>query len=167
MQESSEQNVPQSNDSQNQPTRTIDPIAPAPIPAGASGGLSGQGVNAMPEETKGWSWAGFFLTWVWGVFNGVWISLLAFVVPWPIMNIILGMKGKEWAWQGKKWDNVEQFRNSQHKWNVAGIILGVLGLLVVPIILFLMVIVALNPTEKLQEAQEQQLQQQDFEFSQP
>lgn len=41
---------------------------------------SGRGEFAVvPEEVKRWSWAGFFLTWIWRIFNGVYISLLALI----------------------------------------------------------------------------------------
>ena len=46
-----------------------DPIAPSKSPIQSSGGnTSGQGSSAVvPEEVKGWSWGGFFLTWIWGI----------------------------------------------------------------------------------------------------
>lgn len=157
-------NETQPNQQPTQPSPTIDPIAPSKPSVQSSGeNTSGQGSSAVvPEEVKGWSWGGFSLTWIWGIFNGVWLSLLALIVPWPVMNVVLGVKGRELAWQSKRWDSVEQFKAAQHKWSIAGIILGVLGL-VIPIILILIliVVVAINPAERLREAeQQQQLQQQ-------
>jgi hypothetical protein len=86
---------------------------------------SGQGESAIvPEEVKGWSWGAFVLTWIWGVFNGVLISLLCLI---PVLNlawaIVLGIKGNEWAWRNKKWDSIEHFKNTQRPWNIAGIVL--------------------------------------------
>jgi hypothetical protein len=86
---------------------------------------SGQGESAIvPEEVKGWSWGAFVLTWIWGVCNGVLIALLCFI---PVFGIawafVLGVKGNEWAWRNKKWDSIEQFKNTQRSWNIAGIIL--------------------------------------------
>jgi hypothetical protein len=50
----------------------------------------------LPIGVKGWSWGAFFLTWIWGIPNRVWLSLLAWI---PIVNIfvaiILGFKGRE------------------------------------------------------------------------
>jgi hypothetical protein len=86
---------------------------------------SGQGASAIvPEEIKGWSWAGFSLTWIWGIFNGVLISLLALIPFFAfVWAIVLGIKGREWAWRNKKWDSVEHFRNSQRPWDIAGIVI--------------------------------------------
>lgn len=105
----------------------------------------------VPEEVKGWSWGGFFLTWVWGIFNGVLISLLALIVPGPIMNVVLGLKGREWAWQSRRWESIEHFNRVQKNWAIAGLVL----LLIIPI-LVVIVLVAINPAARIQEAQENQ-----------
>jgi len=102
---------------------------------------SGQGASAIvPEEVKGWSWAGFGLTWIWGVFNGVLISLLALIPFFAfVWAIVLGIKGREWAWRNKKWDSVEHFKNTQGPWDIAGIVLfaiWVVGIILIPGILF-------------------------------
>jgi hypothetical protein len=86
---------------------------------------SGQGYSAIvPTELIGWNWGAFSLTWLWGISNQVWISLLA-LIPFPLisiaMMIILGIKGSELAWQYKKWDSIEQFQKSQRKWKFWGI----------------------------------------------
>jgi hypothetical protein len=105
---------------------------------------SGQGESAIvPEEVKGWSWAGFGLTWIWGVFNGVLISLLV-LIPFPFFSlawaIVLGIKGNEWAWRNKKWDSVEHFKDTQRPWNIAGIVLFAISMValiaVIPLVLF-------------------------------
>jgi hypothetical protein len=105
---------------------------------------SGQGESAIvPEEVKGWSWAGFGLTWIWGVFNGVLISLLV-LIPFPFFSfawaIVLGIKGNEWAWRSKKWDSVEHFKDTQRPWNIAGIVLFAISMValiaVIPLVLF-------------------------------
>ena len=93
---------------------------------------SGRGESAIvPEEVKGWSWAGFGLTWIWGVFNGVLISLLALIPFFAfIWAIVLGIKGNEWSWRNKKWDSVEHFKNTQRPWNIAGIVLFAIWVIV-------------------------------------
>jgi hypothetical protein len=109
---------------------TADPIAAAPLSA-AQGNTSGQGSNAVvPEEVKGWSWGAFFLTWIWGIGNSVWLALLMFipVVNW-VMPFILGIKGREWAWQAKHWDSVEQFNKTQKTWGMVGLILAITGII--------------------------------------
>jgi hypothetical protein len=113
------------------PVGTVDPIAaPTSSPAAAQGNTSGQGSGAaVPEEVKGWSWGAFFLTWIWGIGNSVWLALLAFV---PFVNLVipfvLGVKGREWAWQAKHWDSVEQFNKTQKTWGMVGLILAIIGI---------------------------------------
>ena len=103
---------------------------------------SGQGKSAIiPEAIKGWNWGAFALTWIWGICNKVWIALLVFI-PVPFFGlawaIILGVKGNEWAWQKKKWDSMEQFRSTQGKWNIAGIVVFVVSI-IIPVILLAIV----------------------------
>jgi hypothetical protein len=86
---------------------------------------SGQGPSVtVPPEIQEWNWGAFFLTWIWGVGNKVWISLLA-LVPLPFaglaISILLGIKGNEWAWQSKKWESIERFRRTQRIWMYWGI----------------------------------------------
>jgi len=86
---------------------------------------SGQGFlqGEVPPEIKEWNWGAFFLTWIWGISNKVWISFIA-IAPFPIglaMGIVLGIKGNEWAWQCKKWDTIEHFRHRQRIWMYWGI----------------------------------------------
>jgi hypothetical protein len=98
---------------------------------------SGQGASAIvPEEVRGWSWAGFSLTWIWGVFNGVLISLLALIPFFAfVWAIVLGIKGNEWAWRNKKWDSVEHFKSSQRPWNIAGIVLFAIWVIALIVVL--------------------------------
>ena len=108
---------------------------------------SGQGGSAtVPEEVKGWSWGAFALTWIWGVCNGVLLSLLCLIPLFSLAwAIVLGIKGNEWAWRNKKWDSVEHFKSTQRPWNIAGIVLfaismvalaAIIPAVIVPLILF-------------------------------
>src|SRR5437764_5850511 len=58
------------------------------------------GEGAVPDGVKGWYWGAFLFNWIWAVCNGVWIGLLVLLpfVGW-IMAIVLGVKGREWAWK--------------------------------------------------------------------
>ncbi len=79
-----------------------------------------------PEIASGFNWGAFWWTWIWGIAHNVWIALLALVAPWPVMNIILGLKGNEWAWQNRRFESVEQFRATQAAWALWGwIVVGV------------------------------------------
>ena len=84
----------------------------------------------VPEAVKGWSWGGFWLSWIWGIGNNVWIALLAFLpfVGW-VMPFVLGAKGREWAWQNKHWDSVEAFNQTQKTWGMVGLILAIIGII--------------------------------------
>ncbi len=96
---------------------------------------SGQGrLSTIPEEVRGWNWGAFFLSWIWGVGNNVWIALLAFI-PFVnfIMGIVLGIKGNEWAWRNKKWDSIEHFKKTQRTWGIVGIVLIVFSFFIFPI----------------------------------
>jgi hypothetical protein len=93
---------------------------------------SGQGKGSVPPPgVTGWSWGAFLLNWIWSLGNGTYIGLLA-MVPYVgiIMAIVLGIKGREWAWQNKRWDSVEHFNRVQKKWSAWAV-----GILVVPALL--------------------------------
>ena len=95
---------------------------------------------AKPAEApRGWNWGAFWLTWIWGIGNQVWIALLALI---PVVNIVmafvLGAKGNEWAWKAKQWNSVEDFRRTQRVWSIIGWILGALA------VLFTIIMVAIS-----------------------
>jgi len=92
---------------------------------------SGQGrLTEVPDEIKKWNWGAFFLNWIWGLGNQTYIALLCFI---PIVNIVmpfvLGVKGSEWAWQNKRWENIEHFKSVQKKWAYWGIGIFILCIL--------------------------------------
>jgi len=96
---------------------------------------SGQGkVDQLPEGIKGWSWGAFLLSWIWALGNKTWIGLIA-LIPYVgfIMAIILGIKGRQWAWQNKRWDSVEHFQRVQKKWSFWGVLI-VVGTIVLGIV---------------------------------
>jgi hypothetical protein len=102
---------------------------------------SGQGrLATIPEEVRGWNWGAFFLNWIWGIGNSVWIALLA-LLPFGniIMPIVLGVKGNEWAWRNRKWDSVAHFNRVQRIWAILGVVL-----VVFPFILALAAVVIPN-----------------------
>lgn len=114
-------------------------------PQGTSSRQSTQEVistNVVPQEIKKWNWGAFCLNWLWGVFNGVYWPLVLIVINFipyigPIISlgicIALGINGSEWAWKGKSWSSVEEYKRVQHKWALAAlwifVISFVLGLL--------------------------------------
>jgi hypothetical protein len=97
-----------------------------------AGNTSGMGKDAtIPPGVAGWSWGAFLLNWIWAVSNRTWIGLLCFI-PYVgfAMSIVLGIKGREWAWRNKRWDSVEHFQRVQRKWSIWSlvVIVGVMGL---------------------------------------
>ncbi len=49
------------------------------------------------------------------------------------MAIILGIKGREWAWKNKEWESVEHFNSVQKKWSFWGVLL-IVGVFVIGIL---------------------------------
>lgn len=114
-----------------------------PLPQSASAAPVGVAAAAsaasgdFPAELQGWNWGAFFLNWIWGIGNRVWISLLVLplaLIPFLggigvlVMMIVLGLKGNEWAWKNRHFESVEQFRAVQKTWALWGVIIFVLGL---------------------------------------
>ena len=103
---------------------------------------SGMGKDhPIPEGVSGWSWGAFIFNWIWGLGNKTYIALLAFI-PYIgfLVALWLGFKGREMAWQNKRWDSVEHFNQTQRKWSVWGgilfgvpVLLGVLAAIVIPL----------------------------------
>lgn len=98
---------------------------------GFARGASAATADAIPDGVKGWSWGAFLLNWIWGIGNSVWIALLC-LVPYVglIMAIVLGVKGREWAWKAKKWDSLEHFNRVQRSWSKWGVIVCLIGFVV-------------------------------------
>lgn len=101
---------------------------------------SGMGKNAViPEGVKGWSWGAFMFNWIWAIGNNTWIGLLA-LIPYVgfVVSIILGIKGREWAWQNKRWDSLAHFQRVQRRWSlwslifVAIAVIGILAAIAIP-----------------------------------
>ncbi len=100
----------------------------------AAENTSGQGnLAVIPREISGWNWGAFFLGWIWGIGNNVWIALIT-LIPYVgfIMSFVLGVKGSEWAWKSKRWDSIEHFKGTQRKWAYWG-----LGLIVFVILFYI------------------------------
>lgn len=97
----------------------------------------------VPEEIKKWNWGAFFLSWIWGIGNQVWIALLALI---PFVNIVmifvLGAKGSEWAWKAKEWQSVEHFKRVQRLWAIWGTVLFCVGVVGSFLIMFFFAILA-------------------------
>lgn len=115
------------------PRSSIDDINTAENTSGMGKG------HPLPAGIAGWGWGPFMWNWLWSAFNGTWIGLLA-LIPYVgfAMSIVLGVKGREWAWQNKRWESVEHFNRVQRKWSIAAAILvlvilaGIVAALLIP-----------------------------------
>jgi hypothetical protein len=87
--------------------------------------------HATPPEVRKWNWGAFFLTWIWGIGNSVWIAFLSFI---PVVNLVmpfvLGAKGSQWAWKAKQWESVEHFQRVQRKWARWGLIIFLISVVI-------------------------------------
>ncbi len=85
--------------------------------------------QAVPSILGKWNWGAFLLSWVWGVFNGAYLSLLCLV---PFLNVVwlfvTGFKGNEWAWNSGKFHTVEEFEEKQRQWTKWGIIIAAISI---------------------------------------
>lgn len=108
----------------------------------------------LPKDLGGWNWGAFLLTWIWGIGNQVWWGLLALI---PIgfvqlgVAIYLGVKGNELAWQARKYESVAQFKETQKKWAIAGLIVFIVQIILIAVFMAVVfsVIVAAVKDESL------------------
>ncbi len=92
---------------------------------------SGKGKESIiPDEIKGWNWGGFFIGLIWGPRFGIWRSLILLI---PLVNLVyifaLGLSGNELAWQNNKWRSVKEFKKVMKSWNITGVSIWVLLIL--------------------------------------
>lgn len=94
-----------------------------PAPGVVFDSQSGEKDGVVPGDIKGWNWGAAMLGSIWGVYHGVWLSLLTFI---PLFNfawmIVMGVKGNEWAWRKRKWLGVQHFNDSQWAWKRMGLV---------------------------------------------
>ena len=128
---------------QNDPPANYTPAAPTNN--SGSGNIFDASV-IVPKEIQGWNWGAFFLPGFWCIPNRVWIGLLAwtdfslitvlftFGMTWPIMAVILGVKGNEWAWKSRRWQSVKDFKRHQRMWAIAGFFIAAAILLIASLV---------------------------------
>ncbi len=95
-----------------------------------------------PEDQKylsGWSWAACMMSFVWGIGNRVWIAIILPFLP-LIGFILLGLKGRKWAWETERWESFSHFKASQKTWDFAGMILFILAVTVIVFWIMMLVI---------------------------
>lgn len=115
---------------------------------------SGKGrLYVVPGDVIGWSWGAFFWGLIWALFHRVYVIFWVLLPVSALLlqarfgrelteaqaagrmfllllcaisvQFILGRKGREWAWQNRRWDGVAHFKLVQSRWNLSGIIVFV------------------------------------------
>lgn len=112
----------------------IAPQAPAvqqpqqPAPASNSSSK----YTMTPQSLDKWNWGAFLLSWIWGIFNNVYWTLVA-LIPIPLVGLIVaiiaGVKGTRQSWENGHWNesNYSEFAQKQHNWAIAGLIVLLLS----------------------------------------
>lgn len=101
------------------PNPSGDPLRPAYSGANDSGtGPTAQ----LPAELQGLNGGAFFLNWIWAIAHNYWLGLLA-LIPCVgfFVAIYMLIKGNELAWQNRRFESVEQFKEIQKKWLIWGV----------------------------------------------
>lgn len=110
--------------------------------------------NAFPPSINKFNWGAFALWHFWGFGNKMsYLFVVYFVLSiasasqllvLPVLIITLaisfylGFKGNKLSWEKKDWASIERFEKIQHRWNVAGIVV-----ILVPLIIALILVLVL------------------------
>lgn len=95
-----------------------------PVPLSEQHFIQSQDIVSIEVELTKFNWGAFFLYPFWGFANGMWWAfLIAIFFSWAIFipNIVFGIKGSRWAWENKKWRNMNHFISVQESWKKWGI----------------------------------------------
>lgn len=130
-------------------------VHPAPGNNSGKGKLLDSSI-AVPQEIPGWNWGAFFFPGLWCIPNQVWIGLIAWSdlsiitlpftmgMTWPMMAIILGVKGNEWAWKSRRWKSIKAFKRHQRIWAIAGFCLVSVFIIVLALIVVMVVALGMS-----------------------
>lgn len=105
----------------------------------------------LPDELNSWNWGAFlfgvgFLAPVWSIANGIWlgcVQLIFFIpaIPLPArlalyisISLLLGLKGNEWAWRSRRWENQDHFLQTQRQWTIWGVPAACIGIVILVVI---------------------------------
>ena len=103
--------------------------------------------DVIPAYLNKWNWGAFFLNWVWGLGNNVYVALLMFIPGINlIMPFVLGRKGNQWAWKNGNWASEADFLRTQKIWSRVGVGFGI-GLPVFIVIMLSSAVFMLQNTE--------------------
>lgn len=101
--------------------------------------------RSVEIELSKWNWGAFFLYPFWGFANGMgWLFFISFIPIPLIANVILGINGSRWAWENKRWRDIEHFVEVQRSWKNWGIGLCIAGAILSFLFMLLVFAVAAN-----------------------
>jgi len=101
-----------------------------------AGNTSGWGTNKpVPDFARGWSFAGLVPFGMFALYNGqqawgvagILLTVLTFpggFLAWPLMIgyvVFIGLKGRELAWQGRRFTSRKQYEDTMRVWNTVGL----------------------------------------------
>lgn len=117
-----------------------------PIPSANSSLANNSGTGkdspVLDIVAKRFNWGACLLSWIWGLGNRSYITLIIFPLAFlniiPVIGFIIqigamiwfGINGNKWAWQNKRWNSIEEFHSVQKKWAIAAAIIQILLLLI-------------------------------------
>jgi len=144
------------------------PAKPLPSQKSSGGSLennSGQGKDSpvLDIVAKRFNWGAFGFSWIWGLCNRTYITLIVFplaLICWiPIIGsliflgvcILFGIKGNKWAWQNKRWQSVEHFHRVQKNWAIAEIVMICIGIIYLAVMAAFVLPVLMTDTTKMQQ----------------
>jgi hypothetical protein len=103
------------------------PIQPAGPPAATVPLAPGE----APPEIKGFNFGAFALNFIWAFAHNLtgWGVAILIIGIIPVVQIIdigfaiyLGIKGTELAWKKRRFESIQQFKDTQRVWTIAGVI---------------------------------------------
>ena len=108
---------------------------------------SGQPGAILPAELQGVNFGSFLLGLFWSLAHNYWLGLLCLV---PCVNFVMPFyllfKGNEIAWQNRRFESVQQFKEVQHKWLMWGIGVTVASCLIYGVFMIIAVIMGAAAT---------------------
>lgn len=103
---------------------------------------SGMGEKSIvpPSVKNKFNWGACMATWMWGIGNKTYITLIILVAGFiPFLSIFLslwfGFKGNEWAWKNKRFASEADFHEYQRLWVVISIIISLCSSIILIFIL--------------------------------
>lgn len=98
----------------------------------------------LQDKVKRFNWGAFWGTWIWGLFNKVYITLWAlplyFTPAGFCASLVCGIKGNEWAYEKSQTKNLEEFHKGQKNQAIVWNILAGFFILILPALIFFLII---------------------------